>query len=233
MAHGNDALSAEIRRRATALAATALRHVQDSATGRVRVEDYLAVAASMTGEAALIASGVIDVESSEIAPGSAVFGDPINTVLSGDVSDPTAAPPRSVIGVLVAELVPEVLPLEAFGSLVDLYRGVAAGVGSTPWGAVALSVPDVHRQTVLPLQVAFELRSTVDDACAALGLPASERHVPCTVALADALRQVREAIDPRLALRLSLEIVFGTAKMMPMSQRAFAAAGQGQTEETR
>jgi hypothetical protein len=44
------------------LAKQALVRVQDAQTGRVRVEDYLTVLAAMTGEAALLTSGVIDRE---------------------------------------------------------------------------------------------------------------------------------------------------------------------------
>lgn len=214
----------EVRAAAATLAAAALRRVQDPATGRVRVEDYLAVIAAGTGEAAIVASGVLDVETTDLPPGAPLFGDPINQVLSGDATDLAAVEPDSVVGVLVHELVPAVVPLEAFGSLERLYRQVAEGVGSTPWGAVALSIPDGHRPSVLPLQVAFELRPAVEAALAASGLPSTRRHVPCAIALADALKQVREAIDLTVGLTLALEVVFGMAKTVPMSRRAFAEA---------
>jgi hypothetical protein len=221
---GDDAVDHALRQAASNLASAALLRVQEPATKRVRVEDYITVVASMAGEAALVASGVIEIEASEFTPGSGLFGDQINWVLSGDTTDLSSAPADSVIGLLVRELVPDTVPLNAFGSLVDLYEHVAAGIGSTAWGAVALSVPSDNLPTVLPLQVAFELRPAVDAAFAQLGLPQSRRHVPCTLALADALKQVRQAMDPSTALRLALEIVFGMAKMAPMSRRAFAAA---------
>ena len=217
---------AAMRRAATELAAAALLRVQARDTRRVRAEDYLTVIASMTGEAALVASGVIEIETSDLVPGSGLFGDQINIALSGDTTDVAAAPADSVIGLLVRELVPGVVLPEAFGNLSALYRHVAAGIGATPWGAVALSVPSENLPTVLRLQVAFEMRPSVDAAVGALGLPRSRRHVPCAMALAHALEQVRQAIDPRIALRLALEVTFGTAKMTPMSQRAFAAAQQ-------
>lgn len=77
--------------------------------------------------------------------------------------------------------------------------------------------------SVLPIRVAFELRPAVDAAVATLNLEPSRRHVPCTYALAEALTQVQAAIDPAVAIRLALEVVFGMAKMVPMSQRAFDA----------
>jgi hypothetical protein len=200
-----------------------LLRVEDPATRRVRVEDYLTTLASVTGEAALVAAGVFDVEASDITPGSPVFGDPINVVLSGDTTDWTAVPPDSVAGVLVGELVPQVVPLEYFGSLDEIYAHVAGHVGSAPWGAVSVGVPVDNQPVVLPLQVAFELRPAVDAAVAEAGIPARRRHVPCAVALAGGIRQIQGAIDLRMAMTIALQITFAMAKMAPMSRRAFDA----------
>jgi hypothetical protein len=219
-----DAGDPALRAAAEGLAKAALVRVQDPATGRVRVEDYLTVIASVAGEAALVSAGVFDIEKASPAPGSPVFGDQINRVLSGDTANPAAVPPDSVFGLLVRELVPTTVAFDDFPSLMHLYRLVASGVGAGSWGTVPLSVLADHHPTVLPLQVAFELRPTVAAACKQLRLPDSQRQVLCTIALADALRQVVKSIDMRLALCLALEIVFGTAKMTPMSQRAFTAA---------
>jgi hypothetical protein len=219
-----NAVTPEVRAAATQLAGVALARVRDPATGGVRVEDYLTALASMTGEAALVSAGVLDIEASQMPPGSPVFGDPINVVLSGDTLELAEVPRESVVGLLVGELVPVVVPLEWFGSLEALYRHVAASVGAAPWGAISTTVPADHRPTVLPLQVAFELRPAVDAAMMRTALPASLRHVPCSLALADGLKQVRQAIDLQIALTLSLEVVFGTAKMAPMSDAAFRRA---------
>jgi hypothetical protein len=218
-----------MRRAAAGLAQAALERVQDTATRRVRVEDYLTVLAAMTGEAAIIASG-IDIESAAMAPGSGLFGDVINARLTGDTADLAAVPPDTVLGVLLTELVPGIVDRKAFGSIEELYRRVAAGVGSTPWGAVPLDVPEDNRPTVLPIQVAFELRPSVDAAMVALRAGAGERHLLCALALAEAITQTRGAIDATIGLQLALQVVFGTAKMVPMSNRAFRAA---QSEDQR
>ena len=209
------------------LAGAALARVEEAATGRVRVEDYAAVLGAITGEAALVAAELFDVEAATMAPGSAVFGDAINAKLSGDTADLAAAPIDSVMGILVAALVPHVAPLDAFGSLEGLYRHAAATIGAAPWGAVATTVPDDNRPTVLPLRVAYELRPAVDAAQAEAGLPVGLRHVPCALALASGLGQVqRQGMDVRMPLRIALEIAFGMAKMVPMSRRAFDAAAR-------
>jgi hypothetical protein len=197
--------------------------VQEPSTGRVRVEDYLTVLGAMTGEAAVLASGVIDLETTDLPPGSPVFGDPMNQVLTGDTANLASVPPESVVGILVAELVPSTFALEAMPPLEQLYANVAAGVRSVEWGNVPLSVPADNAPSVLPIQVAFELRPAVDAAVLATQLDASRRHVLPTLALAEGLRQVQAAIDPAIAVRLALEVVFGMAKMAPMTNRAFEA----------
>lgn len=191
----------------------------------MRVEDYVTALAAVTGEAALVASGVIDIEATDIAPGAAVFGDTINEVLSGDSTDLAQVPADTVVGILVAELVPDTVSLDAFGSLERLYRHVAQNVGgSTEWGNVATSVPQENRPTVLPIRMAFELRAAVDAAVVQSGLPSGQRHVPCALALALGLTQVKGAIDMQIGLTLALEVVFGMAKVAPMSRRGFEAA---------
>jgi hypothetical protein len=197
--------------------------VQEPSTGRVRVEDYLTVLGAMTGEAAVLASGVIDLETTDLPPGSPVFGDPMNQVLTGDTANLASVPPESVVGILVAELVPSTFALEAMPPLEQLYANVAAGVRSVEWGNVPLSVPADNAPSVLPIQVAFELRPAVDAAVLATQLDASRRHVLPTLALAEGLRQVQAAIDPAIAVRHALEVVFGMAKMAPMTNRAFEA----------
>lgn len=211
---------APVRAAAENLSDAAMARVMDQRG--VRVEDYLTVLASLTGEAVLVASGVLDIESSDLTPGAPVFGDPMNALLSGDQLDPAAAPPGSVVGVLVGALVPDVVPLEAFADLRGPYQRVAAGVGSAAWGSVVTSVPEANRPTVLPIQVAFELRPNVDEAAARAGLPRDRRHEVCALALALGIRLARDAIDPRVAVTLALDVSFGMAKMVPMSRRAFA-----------
>jgi hypothetical protein len=208
------------------IAAAALVRVADPpGSGRVRVDDYLAALGAVTGEAAIVSAG-IDIEALDIPPGSALFGDQINQVLTGDMADLAKLPADSVVGILVAQLVPKPLALTDFGSVEELYRGVAASVGQTEWGQVYLSVGEDHAPTVPPIRLAFELRAAVEAACSAAAVKDAQRHVPCALALAGGLAHMRDAIDIKVALRLALEVVFGMAKMAPMSRRAFADAAK-------
>jgi len=180
----------------------------------VRVEDCLAALAAATGEAALVDGLGFDIEATDLTPGAAVFGDGINVVLTGDGTSLNEVPATSVVGLLRDHLVPGTVPADAFGSIEGLYRLVAEGVGSTPWGEAALTIPDDHRPSLPPLRLAFELRRTVESVAAA------DRHTPCALALAAGIERTKDAIDIRTALTLSLEVVFGMAKTVPMSRKA-------------
>jgi hypothetical protein len=212
--------SAATRAAANVLAGAALKNVQD-AEGRVRVEDYVTVLGALTGEAALVAAGLFDIETTAMTPGSAVFGDQINLILSGDSPDLARLPSQSVMGILVSELVPAIVPLTLVVPLEELYRHVAASVNTTDWGSVATTVPADNQPTVLPIRAAFELRQAVDAAQTQAGLPTNLRHLPCALALCEGTKQVRGSADLGMIVRLALEVTFGMAKMVPMSRAAF------------
>jgi hypothetical protein len=184
----------------------------------VRVEDYLAALAAATGEAALVDGLAFDIEGSDLTPGAAVFGDGINHVLTGDATSLDEVPAESVVGILRDRLVPGTVSADAFGPLDRPYRLVASGVGETPWGEVPLTVSDDHRPSVQPLRLAFEVRPAVE------AVAPTERHTPCAIALAAGIERTKDAIDVGVALTLALEIVFGMAKTVPMSRRAFEEA---------
>jgi hypothetical protein len=180
----------------------------------VRVEDYLTVLAALTGEAALVASGMLDIEAADIAPGSGVFGDAVNEILSGDATDLDDVGSATVIGLLRDGLVPGVVAGELF-DLERLYRFVAEKAGTIEWGMAAVSVPEANHPTVLPLRAAFEMRPEVEGAYA----DPHTRHIPCAIALVSAVEQTKEALDPQIGVSLALEVIFGMAKTMPMSRR--------------
>ncbi|HEX7491037.1 MAG TPA: hypothetical protein VF337_04980 [Candidatus Limnocylindrales bacterium] len=213
-------ITPEVSAAADHLAEVAIGRVQGK-SGGVRVEDYVTVLAALTGEAALVAAELFDIETTTITPGAAVFGDRINEILTGDQPDATKVPADSVVGILVGELVPGTVALDPFLPLDEFYARVAANVGEVPWGNVATSVPEDNTPGVVPLQVAFELRDAVDSAQSASGLPRSLRHVVCAVALAEGLKQVKAACDMNMAVTLAMEVAFGMSKMAPMSRAAF------------
>lgn len=192
----------------------ALSMVQDERG--VRVEDYLTTIAAAAGEAALAAAG-FDVEGHELTPGSGLFFAAVNAVLTGDPMPADGPPAGTVWAVLAGTGAPLPDPEQ-------LYRHVASTVGQAEWGSVATTVPEDNRPWVLPLRQAYELRPHVLRLERAAGTPRTQRHVLVTTALAQAMTQTAGAIDAGIGARLACEVLFGMAKMTPMTEAAFTAA---------
>jgi hypothetical protein len=204
----------------TSMRDAAIAFVQ--ADGGVRVEDYLTALAALAGEAALAAAG-FDVEGHDLAPGSGLFFEPVNEILSGDQGTVDGSPAGSVVGVLRG-WIPDVVPADAFPTPDELYRHVASTVGQAPWGEVVVTVGEANRPWVPPLRAAYELRPAVLAAEAAQGTPVAERHRLVATALLEAGPQVAGAIDPAVAVRLALEVTWGMAKVAPMTKAAYERA---------
>jgi hypothetical protein len=196
-----------------ALRAAALAMVQDERG--VRVEDYLTSIAAATGEGSLAAAG-FDVTGHDLTPGSALFFEPVNELLTGDSVDDV--PAGSVYGIFQSQA-PALLPTPK-----ELYEHVARSVGSADWGQVTVTVPDGNRPRVLPLRCAYDLRPVVAALEAEHKLALDRRHVLTATALRSAIAQVHGAIDAGIAVRLALEVTFGMAKVAPMTDAAMAAS---------
>ena len=187
-----------------ALRDAAMALVQDDRG--VRVEDYLASLAAATGEGALATAG-FDVAGHDLPPGSPLFFEPVNHVLTGDVLDDV--PPGSVYGILQALAGDAPSPKE-------LYELVARTLGQAGWGKVVVTVAEDNQPWVVPLRSAFELRSTVIDLEARHELSVADRATLGATALRAAVEQVAGAIDRSVAVRLAMEVTFGMAKVAPM-----------------
>ncbi len=127
---------------------------------------------------------------------------------------------------ILASLQDRVVPASAYPSPEDLYGRVAGGVGGQGWGEVPLTVGSDHAPSTPPLRRAFELRPAVLETERAFNAPVTDRHVVTASALAAAVEQTKDAIDPQVALLLSLEVAFGMAKMAPMTASHVAAAAR-------
>ncbi len=203
---------ADLETAEAALRDAAIALVQDE--HGVRVEDYLTTLAAAAGEGALAAAG-FDVARHDLTPGSGLFFEPVNMLLTGDRVDDV--PPASVYGIL-HDLVP------APPTPTELYELVARSVGGAEWGQVTVTVLEANQPWVLPIRSAYELRATVVGLEAEHGLALAERHTLTATALREAILQVGEAMDRTVAVRLALEVTFGMAKMAPMTEAAFEAA---------
>ena len=58
-------------------------------------------------------------------------------------------------------------------------------------------------------------------------MPWARRDLLCATALAVGIEETAGVLDPSVGLPLALDVVFGMAKMVPMSQAAYAQMGDG------
>lgn len=197
--------------------------VQAVKVGRfARVEDLIAVAASVVGEASIAAAGEFDPRRHPFEPGSPILSDKVNEVLSGNVAAAglDAIPAGSVIGMLRDGACAAGYSSADFPPLDAVCRNFVSGIGrEEEWAAVPLSVPPEHVPFKGPLLTAFQMRPTVDRICRPLDT-ADQRLRSCVLALVSVLALVKQAIDNKVALLLALETVNGVAKTAPLTDEA-------------
>jgi hypothetical protein len=189
----------------------------------VRAEDAICVLATVVGERCIDAAGDYDLRRHTLTPGSRVFSDQVNYLVSGDVASADLAEisASSVVGILRDRLVGRSYDRADFPALSAVFRGFAAKVGTAAaWGTVPLSVPERHQPSLIPLRIGYETRPAVDKVLSPLGGDKQRILRTAVLALAQLLEAVRQAIDPKIALRLALELVNGMAKTAPMTEAA-------------
>ena len=201
------------------------------AKGRVRVEELLSAAASITGERCIDAAAEFDSRKHSFAPGARVFSEAVNEILTGNVSSEMAdVPSHSVFGIIRDTVVGRGYEISDFPSLEPVFAGFAARIGDeADWGTVPLSVPEENKPVLLPLRVAYETRPSMDKLLGAPERDATARLRIAALAVGESLVAAAQAIDRKVALLLALETVNGMAKTAPMTDDAFqdAAASEG------
>jgi hypothetical protein len=191
--------------------------------GRVHAEDTISLAATIVGERCIDAAGDFKLREHNFVPGSRVFSDRINQILSGDIASAkwSDLPRDSVFGTLKSSLDPKAYQEWAFPEISGIFKGFAAGIGKKEdWGRVPLSVPTANCPILLPLQVGFNSRAFVDG----LFSPIREDKMLCvgvaTEALADIMNRTWRVLAPQTAVLLALETINGMAKTAPMTKAA-------------
>ncbi len=194
--------------------------------GRIRAEDIITASASIAAEVCIEAAGDFNPRKHHLVPGSRAFSTKVNELFSGDTPEESidAPPAGSIVGMLRDKLLASGYEKSDFPSLRMIFQDFAARIGKpTDWGTVPLSVPKENIPSILPLQVAYETRPTVDRIFQPLMNP-QERLQAAVLALAEALIAVREVFDKKVAILLALQIVNGMAKTAPMTDEAMEAA---------
>lgn len=197
---------------------------------RVRVEDVISATAAIVGELCIAAAGEFQPRRHTFTPGSHVFSDRINEILCGDNASGgiTAIPKESVFGLVRDHILANGYTIDDFPSLEGVFASFAAKIGNpADWGWVPLSVPKENRPFIMPLRAVYDTRADLDKMFSVF----REDPVHClrvgTMALAQALVLVRDAIDRRVAVLLAFETVNGMAKTAPMTNEAFQRVARG------
>ncbi len=189
---------------------------------RIRSEDALTLISTVVAERCIDLAGQYPLRDHEHVPGSRVFSEEINGILYGESveGDLDSYPSDSVVGMLRDRLTPGTYQKADFPPIKEVMGNYAAGIGKKEdWGSVPLTVPLENRPTLVPLKFGYETRHQVDEILNPLKVKKEALRVS-VLALSEILKMVRGAIDPKVALLLTLEILNGMAKTAPMTERA-------------
>jgi len=204
----------------TRIREAAIRLVQEPGGG-VRVEDYVATLAAAAAEAALAAAG-FDVEHHDLVPGSVLTYDAVRARLTGD---PVTRPaPVGTVWSLLEPLAGGTVAASAFPDAAQLYAQAEDHRGAPQPGEVVTTVGADHAPARPPLGQAYALRPAVLETERLFGAAVTDRHIVTASALTSAIDQTKSAIDPAIALRLALEVLFGVVRLAPMTSDRFATS---------
>jgi len=190
--------------------------------GTLRPVEAISAMSAVVGERCIDAAGEYKVRGHSFVPGQRVFSDKANALLCGDSGSEqlSAIPAKSVFGILRDQLAGSPYKHQ-FPDLVEVFGGFAERIGKPEdWGKVPLSLPEDQRPRRLPLRIAFDSRSPVDEALKAISSDKNKCLRVTTIALATLLNDVGNEIDRSVALKLALETVNGMAKTAPMTDEA-------------
>ena len=210
---------------AMAKLSTMIKELTERPAGPYRIEDLISAAAAFAGENIL---GQVDgsvLSDHQFRPGSPLFSEKANSLLSGSSSDWAAMPHLTAFARLYSILPhhPKFpYPYEAFPSPDAVYRHFAARrrdgvVSKEDWGTASLTIPTAHWPQKPPLRSAYELRQAVSRLW---GNDEPTPAVLCELAqlcLTQFLVIARTTkFSPSFALVLAMETLNAMAKTAPM-----------------
>lgn len=187
--------------------------------GTKRPMEAISAMAAVVGERCIDAAGEYKTRGHSFIPGQRVFSDKVNELLCGDNGSDklTAIPAKSVFGTLRDELAGTAYRRQ-FPELVEVFGGFADRIGKPDdWGKVPLSLPEDQRPKRLPLRIAFDSRTAVDDVLKPMLSDKEKCLRVATLALAALLSDVANEVDRPAALKLAFETINSMAKTAPMT----------------
>lgn len=187
----------------------------------VRVEDALCVMSTIVAERCIELANEFSINQHEFEPGSAVFSEKINEILVGPVAveNWNELPQESVFATIKRKINSH-FDDSSFPALTGIFENYAKNIGETEWGNLSLSIPDDNKPFFLPLQAGYETRKFVDEN---INLENDEKTLKIVLdAIARVLIETKMALEPKVALTLTFEIINGMAKTATMTDKKMA-----------
>lgn len=187
----------------------------------VRVEDAICVMSTVVAERCIEVANEFSIDEHEFEPGSAVFSEKINDILVGPVAveNWNELPQESVFATIKRKINSH-FDNSSFPVLTGIFENYAKNVGQTEWGNLTLSIPDDNKPFFIPLQAGYETRKFVDKN---INLENDEKTLKIVIdAIARILIETKMALEPKVALTLSFEIINGMAKTATMTDKKMA-----------
>lgn len=182
----------------------------------VRVEDAICLIATIVAERCIKVSNEYSIDSHEYGPGDAILSQKINEVLTGDniTQSWESIPNESVFGKIRDRILPS-FNLQDFPVITSIFENYIQNVGKSEWGNLILSIPNENKPFILPLQAGYETRKYVDQN---IYTENDKKTLQITInALSNILVETKNAIDPKITLTLTFELINGMAKMATMT----------------
>ena len=187
----------------------------------VRVEDAICVMSTIVAERCIEVANEFSINEHEFEPGSAVFSEKINEILVGPVAveNWNELPQESVFATIKRKINSHFND-SSFPVLTGIFESYAKNVGETEWGNLSLTIPDDNKPFFLPLQTGYETRKFVDQN---INLENDEKTLKIVIdAIARVLIETKMALEPKVALTLTFEIINGMAKTATMTDKRMA-----------
>jgi len=198
-----------------------LHQLVEKPRGRYRCEDLVSAIAAFAGEACMRQAAEFDCDNHRFAPGTPVFSQKVNVVLSGDRCDWAQIPATSAFGRIFNMLTQHPdgpWSADSFPDVAALYRRFAEARRGTAtresFGKAPLSIPGKHFPVVPPLRAAHNLRCAVFARWPLAPEPAIS--VMAQMVLLKILLTIRPHLDEHIALTLALETMNAMAKTAPL-----------------
>ncbi|AXP81919.1 hypothetical protein CJ739_2854 [Mariniflexile rhizosphaerae] len=184
----------------------------------VRVEDAICLISTIAAERCIEVANEFSIHEHEFEPGAAVFSDKINELLVGPniVENWNDLPSESVFGTIRNKIVPK-FDIKNFPTLISIFESYAQNVGELEWGNINLTIPIDNKPFLLPLQAGYESRKYFEKN---INLESNKKSLQIAInALTHILHETKMALDSKIALTLTFELINGMSKTATMTEK--------------